>query len=178
MHDPRGAGAGSRVLGTLVHDKGEAAVRTFLADQQLVLTQDHRQLTEWVVRGRYPIGIAISPEQFKLLADQGLSIDHVKPLTGDDPGLYGLNAGFGSLMVVNKAPHPNAVKIFVDWLLSPEGQAIFAEQSTYNSRRTDVPVVAPDRAVDPRLDLVNLAKEKDNHWRERGQELAREYLKQ
>jgi ABC-type Fe3+ transport system substrate-binding protein len=111
------------------------------------------------------------------MREQGVNLDHVKPLRGTEPGLWGVNSGFGALMLMSNAPHPNAAKVFANWLLSPEGQASYGEESSYNSRRNDVPIYTPEYAIDPSGDPVNLARQKDNHWRERAQALATEYIK-
>ena len=50
-----------------------------------------------------------------------------------------LSAGFGSLMLLNKAPHPNAATVFVNWLLSRDGQKAWTKGMGYPSRRLDVP---------------------------------------
>jgi ABC-type Fe3+ transport system substrate-binding protein len=36
-----------------------------------------------------------------------------------------ISAAFGQLALMNRAPHPNAAKVFVNWLLSREGQSAF-----------------------------------------------------
>jgi ABC-type Fe3+ transport system substrate-binding protein len=48
-----------------------------------------------------------------------------------------LNAGWGSVGVINKAPHPNAGKVYLNWLLSKAGQEAIAKVSGYPSRRQD-----------------------------------------
>jgi ABC-type Fe3+ transport system substrate-binding protein len=45
----------------------------------------------------------------------------------------------GNLALFNKAPNPNAAKIYINWLLSKEGQTIFARANGYVSSRLDVP---------------------------------------
>jgi iron(III) transport system substrate-binding protein len=55
-----------------------------------------------------------------------------------DYGGY-VSAGFGSAMLVNKAPHPNAAKVFLNWLLAKEGQTAWSKAMGYVSRRLDVP---------------------------------------
>ena len=57
---------------------------------------------------------------------------------------------WGGLLLVNRAPHPNAVKIFINWLLSREGQAHWARINSLNSRRVDVTPGNPDAVVDPK----------------------------
>jgi iron(III) transport system substrate-binding protein len=44
--------------------------------------------------------------------------------------------------ILKRAPHPNAAKLYMDFLLSPEGQAIYVKLMGWRSARSDVP--APD----------------------------------
>ncbi|MER3407359.1 MAG: hypothetical protein C4292_00615 [Nitrososphaera sp.] len=41
--------------------------------------------------------------------------------------------------IVDRAPHPEAAKLFVDWLLSPVGQRTYVRITYYHSARKDVP---------------------------------------
>ena len=56
----------------------------------------------------------------------------------------GLVQQFGTLALVNRAPHPNAAKVFINWLLSRKGQIALqknmldAENPT-DSLRIDIP---------------------------------------
>jgi ABC-type Fe3+ transport system substrate-binding protein len=46
---------------------------------------------------------------------------------------------FGAVSLLDKAPHPNAAKVLLNWLLSREGQAAFQRQgSNPNSMREDI----------------------------------------
>ena len=46
--------------------------------------------------------------------------------------------GYGSLAILKNPPHPNAAKIFVNWLLSKEGQELYSRTSLHGARRLDV----------------------------------------
>ena len=55
-----------------------------------------------------------------------------------------ISSAFGQVALMNRAPHPNAAKVFVNWLLSREGQSalqriISTPGEAKNSRRMDVP---------------------------------------
>jgi ABC-type glycerol-3-phosphate transport system substrate-binding protein len=39
---------------------------------------------------------------------------------------------------VKNPPHPNAAKVFINWLLSKEGQELYGKAMTQGSRRLDV----------------------------------------
>ena len=54
-----------------------------------------------------------------------------------------------SITLANKAPHPNAAKLFLNWFLTKEGQTSWAKNTLLNSRRRDVQVVDPPTWVDP-----------------------------
>ena len=49
-----------------------------------------------------------------------------------------LTAAFGFLCLMNKAPHPNAAKLFLNWLASKDGEEAFAHAQDGASLRTDV----------------------------------------
>ena len=46
--------------------------------------------------------------------------------------------GYGSLAILKNPPHPNATKIFVNWLLSKEGQELYSRTLLHGTRRLDV----------------------------------------
>jgi iron(III) transport system substrate-binding protein len=57
----------------------------------------------------------------------------------------GISSSSGNIGLVSRAPHPNAAKVFINWLLSREGQItvqaeyVKALVGTSNSRRIDIP---------------------------------------
>ena len=55
------------------------------------------------------------------------------------------------------APHPNASKVFLNWVLSREGQMAFQKITKENSLRVDIPkqgIVDPDLMLDPKGDYL------------------------
>jgi ABC-type glycerol-3-phosphate transport system substrate-binding protein len=50
-----------------------------------------------------------------------------------------IGPGGGALALVEPAPHPNAAKVFVNWLLSREGQASWQHHTNLPSLRIDIP---------------------------------------
>jgi iron(III) transport system substrate-binding protein len=71
---------------------------------------------------------------YTLFREKGADIDFVAPADG-------LPATPIFIGVVNKAPHPEAAKLFVDWALSNRGQNVYQTQPLllYGSLRTDAP---------------------------------------
>jgi ABC-type Fe3+ transport system substrate-binding protein len=78
---------------------------------------------------------------------------------------------------MKNAPHPNAARLFINWLLSSDGQTSWATVTTNNSRRLDVPVGDPERYAAPEIDYVYLNHERYEPDRQRAATIAREVLK-
>jgi iron(III) transport system substrate-binding protein len=174
IQDPRG-GAGLGRLTALLIAHGEGFVRDLLSKQDVVSTGDNRQIAEWVVRGRYPIGIGISDSTLTELQKEGLG-RNVKPLS---EGIVTLSPGFGGLQLLSRAPHPKAAQLFVNWVLSRDVQARIAQTVQLNSRRLDVAPGDPATAPDP-AKLKEYILNQDEvalESRERAQALAMELLK-
>ena len=54
-----------------------------------------------------------------------------------------------TVLLYNKAPHPNAAKLFINWFLSKEGQNAWCKEIPQNSARTDVPPFNKDGVAAP-----------------------------
>lgn len=143
--DPRMRQAGSSVLATLMLDLSETQTIQLLTAQKPVITRNGRQLAEWVARGRYPVGLGVNHSNiFPFLSIKGVG-DKIEyaPIKFAGPSI-------GGLMLFNRAPHPNAAKIYINWLLSRAGQAIWSKDAKRLSRRLDVPPGDPDPKVRPK----------------------------
>ncbi len=137
INDPTIAGNGAEwfsyiVLAAYGKDKGEQYMRS-LAKLNPVITRDQRQQVEWVARGKYAIGLGLTQAEVVKMAGLGGSIKFVKPKEG-----LPLTSGPMNIMVFDKAPHPNATRVFVNWLLTDEGGKLAAEGSGYPSERVGV----------------------------------------
>ncbi|MBI4288582.1 MAG: extracellular solute-binding protein [Chloroflexi bacterium] len=61
--------------------------------------------------------------------------------------------------VIKNAPHPNAARVFINWLLSAEGQAVYAQAATMESVRKDVPSAMPKGWVPSTNPVVETLKD-------------------
>ncbi len=122
----------------------DAVIKPLLADQEPTYTRDSRALAEGVVRKRFPIGFGIQAIYLKEYLDQGVA-NHVKHL--DIPELDYIPSY--SVFLFNRAPHPNAAKLFLNWFLTKEGQTTYAKTLPTNSARKDVNVFDPSGAGTP-----------------------------
>jgi len=144
LQDPSRGGAGNEAVASFILKHGEGFARDFLTKQDVVISDNKRQMAEWVVRKRYPIAVGLGSEDtIAQFQKEGLG-KNVKVVRGGDV------LGGEALIVMNKAPHPNATKVFVNWLLSQKTQAKLGEVAQMNSRRLDVKPGNPDLAVDPK----------------------------
>lgn len=126
-----------------------------LVKQEPVVTRDLRQQVEWLAKGKYPI--ALSPYKGEVAEFQrlGAPIDWIRPVEGE------FISPSGSLAYIDKAPHPNASKVFVNWLMSKEGLTVWSRTSLWMTARRDVPTdFLPAKSIrDPNQQYVNLCSE-------------------
>lgn len=176
-NEPRAQGSGSAVAGFLLYLLGEDFVRKILK-QDIVAMRDLRQQVEWIVRGRYPIAIGLDTVYLSEFQGKGVGLT-VKPLAPETPagGSNRIGPGFGNLMFVNRAPHPNAAKVFINWLLSREGQVAYVKSSEINSRRLDVTEGPPEMAPKRGVKYVNINKEELNPYQNKAIAIGKEILK-
>ena len=138
IQDPRG-GAGLGFLATFLKVHGEQFVRDLLS-QDLVVTGDNRQLAEWIVRGRYPVSIGLRSYDLLVFQQEGLG-KNVRPVRTVEA--LPLSIGSGSIQALTQPPHPNATKVFSNWLMTQRTQQALSQATGDKSRRTDVPPASP-----------------------------------
>jgi len=171
--DPRRGGSGNGASLTILENFGEEFLRKLYA-QKAVFTTNRRQGAEWVVRGRYPIAIGLDDSELEVFENAGLG-RNVLPL---DDGMYKveqLSPGFGSVGVVDKAPHPNAAAVYMNWLLSQEGQQEWVTVPR-NSRRVDVKSVESKMSPKKGIEYFNGHHEKYADVREGRQVIAKQVI--
>ncbi len=138
VDDPRRAGPGVATFTFfyLHPELGPDFIRA-LGKQQMTILRDYAQEVDAVGQGRYPVLIGAADFVAITRAKQGVPIaivDARQLKEGTD-----LSPTNGTLALFNRAPNPNAAKVYINWLLSKEGQTIFARANGYVSARLDVP---------------------------------------
>ncbi len=161
--DPRNHGGGWWPATALRLRRGEAAMRKFYKDQELVFSRDQRQMMDFIIKGTYWFGSG--PVLETLLADynqQGVG-QKLKYIPIDE--LDNLNHGSNVVYYFNRSPHPNAAKLFINWVLTKDGAALWAKHAETNSRRTDVAPSKPENAPDPKRNLIEMDRQElQNEW--------------
>jgi iron(III) transport system substrate-binding protein len=172
IDDPTRAGPGQATFTFfyLHPELGPNFIRA-LAKQEPATLRDYTQEIDGVAREKYSILIGVSDIVAEARMKDGIPIAILDPRQikeGSD-----VSPGSGGLGFFNRAPHPNAARVYVNWLLSKEGQEGFAKVNGYISSRLDVPtdhspwrVPIPgsiktytQQAIDVKDELVALFKE-------------------
>jgi ABC-type Fe3+ transport system substrate-binding protein len=131
--DPRTPGAGDSNWSFMWDAKGEEYLRK-LVQQDLLLGRDQRVLAENLAKGRVAIMVGLTYYTYLPFIKAGLPI---KALPALKEGTYG-TGGSGNLAIIKTPAHPNATKVFVNWLLGREGQEIVSRALGQSTRRLDV----------------------------------------
>jgi iron(III) transport system substrate-binding protein len=119
--DVRGGGpAGGSMRVMYYHPAlGPDFIRQLYGTMDITLTRDRRQAVDWLGAGKLPLCLFCSDSDIERAKAQGLPVDVLEL----DQAVVGLSAQGGTVALLNRAPHPNAATVFVNWLLSRDGQA-------------------------------------------------------
>ncbi len=137
INDPTSSGRGNSWFTYMLlklhgREKGKEYMKKLVLNQPVVM-RDERLQTEWVARGKYPVLIGAKPTVIETFVTAGAPLKWVK-VREQAP----LSSGSLNLNALQNAPHPNAQKLFVNWILGREAGEIIAKTSGYPSERTDV----------------------------------------
>jgi ABC-type Fe3+ transport system substrate-binding protein len=149
--DPRRGGAGQGNWTFLWKTKGEDFLKK-LVQQNLVIMGEERPLAEALAKGSLALTIGLDIDNFISFVRAGLP---VKPLPQLKDGIYPVT-GSGALAVIKNPPHPNATKVFINWLLSKEGQETYQNAIGEPTRRLDVDVPKEAYAVRPAREFMSV----------------------
>src|ERR1044072_1378757 len=134
-----GPGAGNTRFFYYHPDLGPAFIRKLFGEMDATLFRDFRQGPDWLATGKFAICFFCDVD---VLKQQGLPVETFGPHVFKEGG--GLVQQFGTLTLIDRAPHPNASKVFINWLLSANGQIALQKsqanaESPADSLRIDIP---------------------------------------
>jgi iron(III) transport system substrate-binding protein len=125
-------------------DLGSEFVRRFFSEMDLTYSRDARQMNDWLGAGKFPLAFFVT--DIEDAAKQGL------PVKVFDPGQFKEGAfvgpSQGGVNLFKNAPHPNAAKVAINWLLSKEGQ------ETYQRVFADLHDVRQSMREDISMDVI------------------------
>jgi iron(III) transport system substrate-binding protein len=146
--DPRMGGMDSLVLFFYYHPTlGPDFMRRLYGEMGVTIARDYRQPIDWLAAGKFAICMPCNSRETRNAIKQGLPIGQIVELKEGGT----MTSGGGTISLIDKAPHPNAAKLFVNWLLSREGQLEFQRRNGSDSLRIDIPkqnVLADNRRLD------------------------------
>jgi len=160
--DPRSAALATPVL-ILYHRAGLGPdfLRRFYTETEITLFRDRRQGTNWLATGKFPLCHLC--REIDKAVQQGLPVDDLPPDKLKEGGTIG-GGGSSVIALINRAPHPNAAKLFINWYLSRPGQITWQhvmnvkEVEASDSMRIDIPKddVLPDgkRVAGKQYDVI------------------------
>lgn len=155
VRDIRSPGTGTTVIKMFYYNPkiGAEFIRRLFTEMEITLFRDRRQSVDWLATGKYPICFFCQNSDVGRAKAQGLPVDEFGAMKEG----VGISSSSGNIGFVNRAPHPNAAKVYINWLLSREGQItvqteyVKAMVGTSNSRRIDI----PKEMLPPRERLVD-----------------------
>jgi iron(III) transport system substrate-binding protein len=155
-HDPTVAGSGIGQATRFYLQFGEDFLKKLYVDQKPVINRDRRQLTDGVARGAFPIALDGEDEQLRKLKADGLPIEAIYSF--QDMGGT-VSSGIGQMVLLDKAPNPNAARLFANWIASKEGLEVFSRARGEAPTRNDIDATAylPKEIIpDPQLSYYDV----------------------
>jgi iron(III) transport system substrate-binding protein len=134
VYEPTRPGPGSNTISYLMRTFGEQFVRDLMLGQKAKRTRNRRQLIDWVVKGRYPIALAVSITEVARARSQGIKIRFIRP----DDLVPPEGPASGVLVMMKDAPHPKAAQLFVNWITTKEGMQLYTDLEGAPGTRIDL----------------------------------------
>lgn len=120
-----------------------------LAKNRPFIADSHGNLETMMIAGERPLiaeqnNYSVLPDKYK-----GQPVEVVYPTEG-------VTLSLGPAAILKEAPHPNAARLFMDFLSTKEAGEIFA-QEYYYSGRTDVPAIGQPQLTEIKFHLPKFA---------------------
>jgi len=120
IRSPSRPHGGTMMIAAVAKAKGQDVARRLLTDMEPVFIDNDRQNTLSVIKGASAVAIGTSDEvYFDCLKEGGCQ--HIKPFPAEFMHSRGIS-------VPKNAPNKAAAKVFINWLLSKEGQEVYVRE--------------------------------------------------
>lgn len=134
MNDPTISGVGLKSFSVVAFNTLNLDYFRQLVKQEPVIIRDQRLQANWLAQGKYSILIFPSPSNMIEFLQAGAPLTYLSPQEGTH-----LSRDGGVLAMVNKAPHPNAARVLINWSLSKEGLSHISRIQDLQTARIDIP---------------------------------------
>ena len=131
-------------------DLGPEYLKRLYSEMDVTLSRNLPQIADWVAGGKF--AIAIGGVDCDDLAAKGLP---VVPIHLE--GIAAVGAGTDPASWLASSPNTNAAKVFLNWILSRDGQTQFQKLTRENSLRVDIPkegIIDPYYILDPKREYL------------------------
>jgi iron(III) transport system substrate-binding protein len=158
MRDPTMGGVGTAFY-FLNPNLGKKFMRRLLTEMDVTITRNARQAAEWLALGKYRICMFSCRQAVRRARRQGLPVEERFPHILKEGSRIAI--GGNTVFALDRAPHPNAQKFFLNWWFSREGQEFAQRVDGGNSLRIDISkeAVAPQNLRRKEFTYVFLEKE-------------------
>lgn len=118
---------------------GPAFIKKLFGEMDVTLYRDFRQSIDWLASGK--ASLCLFCADVDKAKAQGLPVDEFATFKEG----ASLVTQYGTLALLNRAPHANAAKVFINWFLSRDGQIALQKSlaksaaETADSLRIDIP---------------------------------------
>lgn len=137
-----------------------------IGKQTPILTRGDQDTSERLSRGDYPMALQVAYTYMATYAKEGAPVKAI-------PMAEGITRSTLLLSPIKGAPHPNAARLFLDWILSSEGQTVLHKTRATPPLRKDVADFSPQGLILPpdtrfvletEADVVEGADKYANKW--------------
>lgn len=128
-----------------------------LVKNEPIVLQDTRLQLDWAARGKVAMALAPDPPTYASFKQIGAPLKALTPKEGT-----WLTTGHAGVSIINRPAHPDAARVFINWLLSKEGQTVLARSLGGQSTREDVPFDFLDSAQVRQAGMNYFNKERED----------------
>lgn len=142
-HDPSLAGGG-QAIGPLVRAAlGDGGLKKLIVDQKVAFYPQQPAVVEAMARSTalFALGPPVTSLIVPYVQAGAIGATDIRGF-GNSPGVAYESIGGNCLYVLKQRPHPNAARVFVNWMLTKQVQYELAKVLDMASRRQDVPPTA------------------------------------
>lgn len=138
--DPRAGGYGRSGARFVYYNQklGPEYLRRIFSAMEVSLSRDYRQAIDWLAQKKFSLHLFPNGGDLLDARAKGLPVDVLDTANWEEGAA--LEPAAYTFVLMDKPAHPSAAKVFLNWLLSRDGQiAVQREGETNDSLRVDIP---------------------------------------
>ena len=119
--DPRRPGTSQQNLRFYYHhpELGPEFLKQLFGEMDVAISRDDQQMIDWLAAGKYAFALFVRG-RVEDEKKKGLPVDEFYPGSIKEGAL--VDSTRGALTFLNRAPHPHAARLAINWFLSREGR--------------------------------------------------------